>query len=104
MDMARNAEDAARAQAGGPPVTDPDVDPDVESAPEGQARQSVGRPDCLTERQWAGLALGVLKGVADGCDMAELEGSWASDLGVAALKGLLVRLDELMARDGASGG
>ncbi|MFF6801818.1 hypothetical protein [Streptomyces sp. NPDC012616] len=68
------------------------------------AHQSVGRPEYLTDRQWAGLALGVLSGVVEGCDRAELEGVWASELGVAALQGLLVRLDELMARGDARGG
>jgi hypothetical protein len=66
--------------------------------------ESAGKPDYMTDRQWAGLALGVLMGVVEGCDRAGLKGAWASDLGVAAVKGLRARLDELMEEAGASDG
>ncbi|MEH0544026.1 hypothetical protein QA802_13300 [Streptomyces sp. B21-105] len=68
------------------------------------AHQSVSRPDCPTRREWAGPALAVLGGVVEGCDRAELEGPGASDPRIAALQGLLARLEELMAQGGASGG
>lgn len=70
-----------------------------QSAPEG-----VGKPDYLTDKQWAGLTLAVLSGVAEGAERAELKGRWASDLGVAAVKGLRARLDELVAEEGTSDG
>ncbi|MFF3208737.1 hypothetical protein [Streptomyces sp. NPDC002962] len=67
------------------------------------ASKPVGKPHYLTDRQWAGLTLRVLMGVVDGCERAELKGAWASDLGVAAVKGLRARLDELV-EEGTSDG
>ncbi|MER5887806.1 hypothetical protein ABT160_28655 [Streptomyces sp. NPDC001941] len=61
-----------------------------------RASQGVPTPDYLTDRQWAILALEVLTGAANGVDRADLPGEWGSDLGIAALRGVKERLDELM--------
>jgi hypothetical protein len=45
----------------------------------------------------------VLQGVADGVERAGLAGRWSSELGVAAVKGLRDRLDELMAEGQSDG-
>ncbi|MFH9089208.1 hypothetical protein [Streptomyces sp. NPDC017673] len=68
-------------------------------ATEEPAHISVSPPDHLCTEQWAGLSLAVLQGVVEGVDRAGLRGAWASDLGVAAVKGLRDRLDELMAEE-----
>ncbi|MFD9396532.1 helix-turn-helix transcriptional regulator [Streptomyces sp. NPDC060000] len=60
---------------------------------------SVSPPDYLSSEQWAGLSLAILQGAVEGVDRASLPGAWASDLGVAAVKGLRDRLDELMAEE-----
>lgn len=59
--------------------------------------EPVGKPDYLTDRQWAGLTLSILSGAVEGCERAGIKGALASDLGVAAVRGLRARLDELMA-------
>lgn len=57
------------------------------------------KPDYLTEKQWAGLLLSVLTGAAEGAERAELKGWWGNELGLAAVRGLRARLDELMSEE-----
>ncbi|MGV9451654.1 hypothetical protein [Streptomyces sp. NPDC003635] len=58
------------------------------------------KPDYLTEKQWTGLLLSVLTGAAEGAERAELKGGWGNDLGLAAVRGLRARLDELVSEEG----
>jgi hypothetical protein len=66
------------------------------------APEPVSKPDYLTEKQWAGLTLAILVGVAEGADRAGL--LWASDLGVTAVSAVRARLDELWTAEGVSAG
>ncbi|MFI8536266.1 helix-turn-helix transcriptional regulator [Streptomyces aquilus] len=61
--------------------------------------EGVTKPDYLTEKQWVGLTLAVLHGVAEGVERAGFEG-WESDLGVAAVAAVRARLDELVNGEG----
>lgn len=60
------------------------------------APNSVSPPGYLSAEQWAGLTLVILQAAVEGVDRASLPDAWASDLGVAALRGLRDRLDELI--------
>ncbi len=61
------------------------------------APEAIDKPDYLTEEQWTGLALAVLSGVVQGSYKAGLKAEWNSELGVAAVRGMRERLDELVA-------
>ena len=68
------------------------------------AVEAVGKPEYLTDEQWATLVFAVLTGVTDGVLGAGLNAGWATDLATAAVKGLRVRLDELVSVVEASDG
>ncbi|QQM38314.1 hypothetical protein [Streptomyces liliifuscus] len=68
------------------------------------APEPVSKPDYLTEKQWAGLTLAILRGVVEGVERAGIKGAWPSDLGVTAVGAVRARLDELMVDEGASDG
>ncbi|MFJ7967180.1 hypothetical protein [Streptomyces sp. NPDC096324] len=64
-----------------------------------QRPEPVSQPEYLTEKQWIDLAFAVMRGVVEGCRMAELEldPALVSDLGTAAVNGLRAHLDQVMA-------
>jgi hypothetical protein len=70
---------------------------------EHRAPNSAAKPDYLTDEEWAGLTLPILHGVAEGLERTQFAGRWASDLGVAAVRAVLERLDELVAQERSDG-
>lgn len=66
--------------------------------------ETVGKPEYLTEEQWADLVFAVLGGVTEGVLRADLDAGWAVDLATAAVHGVRARLDELVAEGEASDG